>query len=723
MYFKIGRFEFGSKPAVKADADLEAIKAKIVEEMEAKSVSSTWNKLFITGQAMTLGDNAVQFPMQDIASVYKAISVIAENVPQAQFGFYTLDGEELMESSDARALKARFARPNAQQSGNDFLQEWTGYFALYGEAFIRKVANTVGEMIGREIPQLVNLNPKCMTEKIDRATGLITAWQYTTQGGTIIIPAEEIIHTKSFNPYNPYRGLSPLSPIDDEIEIDQNALTFNNAFFKNDATPNFVLSTDQKLGKDQVERLNQWWKQRYGGAKKAYQPAVLESGLKASTVMTTHRDMEFIEQKKLMREEILGIWKAPKALFNITENLNYATFQGQMKVFWFYCLMPILRKFEDSVNEFIVKPFDAKIVMKFDLKNVPAFQEDFNGKVTTAKTLFDMGFTANEVNEKLELGFDYAEWRDKWWISPLLAPAGEAPAYEDFWGSGDDAQTENANDEKAGKANSEKGLSNALPPTLPQRTVKQLAILKAFSRRQSSLEKSFESKVSRYLYEVRKAVMATPDADLVKGALSVNWTTKNDLLLKYTKPLIAESIKQGVEQGRDVLGRTKGLEDDILQQATQSYLEVRCSKIQIVNVNLEKAIQNRIRRAVETATTAGGTATEIAESIEALGGVVRNELKNFFNDSGYRAKLIARTETCGALNGGSELYYKHEGVKRKMWVTSHDESTRESHRECEAQGAIPMNQHFHNGLSHPADQTGDVAEIANCRCTLAPITE
>jgi uncharacterized protein with gpF-like domain len=203
----------------------------------------------------------------------------------------------------------------------------------------------------------------------------------------------------------------------------------------------------------------------------------------------------------------------------------------------------------------------------------------------------------------------------------------------------------------------------------------------------------------------------------------VNWTTKNDLLLKYTKPLIAESIKQGVEQGRDVLGRTKGLEDDILQQATQSYLEVRCSKIQIVNVNLEKAIQNRIRRAVETATTAGGTATEIAESIEALGGVVRNELKNFFNDSGYRAKLIARTETCGALNGGSELYYKHEGVKRKMWVTSHDESTRESHRECEAQGAIPMNQHFHNGLSHPADQTGDVAEIANCRCTLAPITE
>jgi len=737
MYLKLGRFEVGKKPVAEIDdAVIGRLEKQIIDEYEKKSTSSTWNKLFIYGQSLTLGDKAVQFPMKEVASVFKAITAICDNIPQAGFAFFTRSGEEAKDSTTTGTLADRMARPNAKQSWGDFLQEWSGFYALYGEAFVRMI-RTIGSETGRGLPEFVNLSPAKMREQIDRETGAITAWKWT--GGAISedIPTEDIIHTKSFNPYNPMRGLSPLDAIAEEVEIDQASLEFNRAFFKNDATPNFILSTDATLTKDQIERLTEWWKSRYGGRKNAFKPAVFEKGLKPSTISNSHKDMDFVEQKRMTREEILGIWKTPKALFNITDDLNYSTFQGQMKIFWLYCLMPILRKFEDSFNAFVMTKYGGGLVFKFDLKNVPAFQEDFAAKVTTAKTLWDMGFTANEINEKLDLGFDKRDWREEWWIGFGQMPASEAlkqgfeepspsPAGE---GGGGNAS---GNSEQISEEEQE-GAKQAGLPAIPKRSVFQAGILKGFGRRQNVLEKAFERKMNRYLYELRGRVLATPSEELGKGTLALDWEKQDDRLAKYTKPMIEESINQGIDIGRSALAGRKGVDDgarvksiadDLLRQAASSYLAIRSDKIKIVNETLKNAIQARIKRTLQTSVSEGDAGQMSAERILELGEEVRAELRNFFNDAGWRAKLIARTETCGAINGGSHLYYENQGVERKEWLTAGDEFVRETHRACESQGAIALDKKFSNGLLFPADMAnGAVGEVVNCRCTLAPVIE
>jgi uncharacterized protein with gpF-like domain len=103
---------------------------------------------------------------------------------------------------------------------------------------------------------------------------------------------------------------------------------------------------------------------------------------------------------------------------------------------------------------------------------------------------------------------------------------------------------------------------------------------------------------------------------------------------------------------------------------------------------------------------------------------MQEAVRELFNLSSSRALLIARTESGGAVNGGSMLYYQNEGVDKKEWTTANDELVRESHQRCEAQGAIPMENSFQNGLMYPQDQgNGDAGEVCNCRCSLLPIVD
>jgi hypothetical protein len=84
----------------------------------------------------------------------------------------------------------------------------------------------------------------------------------------------------------------------------------------------------------------------------------------------------------------------------------------------------------------------------------------------------------------------------------------------------------------------------------------------------------------------------------------------------------------------------------------------------------------------------------------------------------YRADAIARTETHGAANYGSQEAAKQTGVPmKKEWLSAADDRTRETHREAGKQPAIGMDETFTVGdsqLQFPGDPAGDPEEVINC---------
>jgi hypothetical protein len=407
--------------------------------------------------------------------------------------------------------------------------------------------------------------------------------------------------------------------------------------------------------------------------------------------------MEFTEQRKFSREELLGAWRAPKALFNITEDLNYATFQGQMKVFWLYAIMPILRKIEDSINIHIVWPYDRRIYFAFDIKNVPAFQEDFAGKVTTAKTLFDMGFTGNEINQKLNLGFDDKDWREFWWINSLMLPADQVM----LGGMDPNNMPEDTPpaDEKPKKE-------------APRPDMLGWGVWKSFVARQGPVERIMERKLSRYFFEQRGRILAAlNEQNMRQGPDVINWENEDTILKKYIRPVMEQAVKDGVAHGQDQVGKKSSTEaiTKSVDSRVVAYIEQRIAQI----VGINNTTRKMLRYSIDEAISAGQTIAEIQDVV-----------KERYNLNAMRSLRIARTETSGAVNGGSKIYYQEVGIQKNKWITAGDELVRASHRACEAQGAIKMDSAFVNGCRYPGDQeVSDPGEVVNCRCVLSPVLE
>jgi hypothetical protein len=94
--------------------------------------------------------------------------------------------------------------------------------------------------------------------------------------------------------------------------------------------------------------------------------------------------------------------------------------------------------------------------------------------------------------------------------------------------------------------------------------------------------------------------------------------------------------------------------------------------------------------------------------------------------SGYRAGMIARTETHGAANYGSISAAAETGLRlRKEWISAEDERTRVSHADANGQ-IVEQADAFDVGgeaLMYPGDPGGAAAEVINCRCTTGFIVD
>jgi HK97 family phage portal protein len=657
-----------------------------------KASGGEWGKLWLTMQENRLFGETVQRPYEQISNVYKAIKAITDNLPQADLKFYDKSGKNEITSDPIVDL---FNSPNPLMTESEFVQAWVGFLVLYGEVNIIKNLS-IGQLTGaRTLPaELWIFNPSHFQEVIQN--GQLAGWRYNAFSSVnagipkTTFTIEEVIHTKDFNPYSLIRGLAPTSPIKDIIDIDYKSLIFNKAFFDNDATPGMMLSTDEQLTETQINRLTEWMEKRHKGASKAFRMAVLEGGLKPVSIMPTHKDMDFIKQKEYARQEILGIWRVPQAFFNVTEGLNYATFIGQMKMFWNYTIMPSLSKMTDMLNKYVVRPYNPNMIAKFDLSNVVAYQEDFKEKVTTAQTLVAIGVPLNAVNEKLGLGFEDYPWGDEWWVGFGLQPAGKA--LEDALNPPEPTPIIPPNpDEAPAKAMTHKQLQ-------------RLSVWKGFLARQNPLENRLASVIKNYFYNQRRVALESVNKH--QSDALMNWVLQDKELKDKVSPYILASLKAGIEHGKGFFGK-KDFADDALDAKLESYLVMSAQKITKIN----QTVKNQMKEGLAEGVQAGETVMQLADRV-----------RDIYNMAAGRAIMIARTETAGAVNGGSFIYYGEVGVPSKEWLTAGDEVVRESHQIIDGE-VVSIEQRFNNGLRYPGDMDGEAGEVINCRCTILPVME
>lgn len=254
----------------------------------------------------------------------------------------------------------------------------------------------------------------------------IKAYKYQiSETKWVTFKPEQIIHFKYFNSIDDYYGLSPLSAGRMAINTQTLGDEYNQNFYANSAQPRGALVSEKPIKSDNKKRIAAAWKQMHQGNRNAHRVAILEGGLDWKALGITQKDMDFIAQKKMTREDIMGVFGVPPAMVGVFEFANYANSKEQREIFWRNTMVPKLNKYTAVLNEFLVKPWDETLEARFDYSTVDALQTDVQVKADTDEVLTRSGIkTINEARE--ERGMPPVDWGNTW-HRPLNTAAVDAP--------------------------------------------------------------------------------------------------------------------------------------------------------------------------------------------------------------------------------------------------------------------------------------------------------
>lgn len=673
---------------------------------------SSWDRLWLRSLEHTIFGTAVKEAYQDHQTVFMAIDAIADTAPQVNFKTYRgEEGEEIKK----HAILSLLDRPNPLMCRFQLWEATIVYLKMRGRC-IWVFGKSLGQEAGTsKVPaEIWVFNPDRFEPVKDTRTGMLLGFRYASK---IFFGLDEVIYFHKFNPFDTIGGNDLTKKIKRTVDLDYKSMLFNSAFFDNAAVPDGFLSTEGKLNDVQFKRIIEQFEERHKGINKARRVALLEAGLKYQPGAETHRDMEFLEQRKFNREEILGIWRVPKSIFSITDDLNYATAREQKRLFWENAIIPTLTYIQEQLNGFFFPRYAPEIYGEFDYSLVTALMSDYKEKCEMATRLWAMGFTGNEINMRLNLGFEDKPWRDHWWIPFGQAPSEEVQNDPFMMGGSQPAQLPNGTGSQDGKAEDEKWDKMFHIIKTGSRNSKQHREItwQRFDRSIKPIELQFAGKIRNYFFQVRRAVMTEIEKASAFGKLkgigdlnNVNWQELEQLLIRTSKPYLIQAAERGLMNAAADLGTNVNFE--IYNQKILSFLKDKEIKIKRVS----NTIRNQVRSIVDEAVTNGTPIQATAK-----------ELREMFNFAAKRSITIARTETVGSTNGGQLLFYKESGVTRKQWSTAKDERVRDgshgtaNHQRLDGE-IVDIDKNFSNGLDHPGGN-GPASEVVNCRCTVLPV--
>ena len=137
----------------------------------------------------------------------------------------------------------------------------------------------------------------------------------------------------------------------------------------------------------------------------------------------SQRDMEFIEQMRFSRDKILGIFRVPRTVLGITDDVNRANAEATDLVFAKRCIKPRMQRMVEQLNEFFVPLFPGSENLFLDFDDpVP---ENTELKLKEHETALRSGYkTINEVRESENLKPVGPEG-DVIYMQPGLTPLGD----------------------------------------------------------------------------------------------------------------------------------------------------------------------------------------------------------------------------------------------------------------------------------------------------------
>lgn len=316
-------------------------------------------------------------------------------------------------------LQKLLDRPNPDMDRALFFKYIVQHLDLSGNSFVSKVR--AGQ--GNTPKELWPLMPT-QIEVIAGDIRLIKEYVYRSAGRRVI-PPEDMLQFLYPDPSNMYFGMSPLMSAGQAVDIDNEAERFQKASLENRGISDIHFEVPPDATAEQVSRLREIFQEQQAGPRNARR--ALFSSAKATALNVSAAELDFIESRKFVRDEICSAYGVPPPMVGNYEKATLANIETARQIFWRDTIVPLLDELETKLNLSLAVDFGSEWRIKYDISGITALQENFNEKVTNAQQLFNIGVPFNEINSKLKLGFDDIEGGNIGYLPSGLLPTDFQP--------------------------------------------------------------------------------------------------------------------------------------------------------------------------------------------------------------------------------------------------------------------------------------------------------
>jgi len=650
------------------------------------------------GRDVLAGYGNVGDPFQTNAVVYSAVHKKAVNIAGVEWQILNGDTPVTAETPVTRL----FANPYPGVSQQEFWESIVSNLELHGKAYVIWADYMKG------VPFMMWVADSAfMKEELDKDNRTVKSYTYGEGAQKRTIAPEHVMKLHY------WKGLAPITAARLDILQQFHANQYNVNFFKQGALlKGFFKSTAPRpLTPAQESELQRSLEQKGGSGNRTAHTIPVYSGVEYVPVGVSQKDMEFLLLQGYSRDQILMVLQVPKAILGFTDGFNYANMKEIRRDFWNKSLIPIMHLIEQAFEAQFFERFKVPFKGRFNIKGIQELQEDLGEQAVTAKIFYDMGIPFAVINERLGLDFPEFEPEDR--TPPALRLPQDDEEDEDEKPPPPDAKaiaTEVRKQMVAEKLEGRRRRERALPMDKELRRAEWLQTEKRMKTREDIMVPKIRGFFSTAREQVFAYLKEHPAKAVAKATIDAEWIKRfHDHLMSLGwgdglfKALESEELATYLAGARRTYWGL-GVRFDLPPVRAQAFIHTRGLKLWDAT--------NEVLETITDAMQAGMPADKIGQEIQRV----------FDGVSANRAKLIARTETTNAYNGGRVEGMKVLGITKKQWINSEDSTVRDSHR---IESIVEVDQPFTlaNGerVMYPGD--GPAAEACNCRCTVGSVIE
>ncbi len=605
--------------------------------------------------------------------VYACVARRSMGLAQIEFKLYRLkDNDEVEELVEHELLELLY-RVNPEMTKYNFIQLSVIYRDLLGASpWILSKTNE-----NDKYPSNIFIaRPEFFKVKKDDH-GNLTGYLYEIGTYKKEFKKEEVLFLKNYNPKNPDRGIGVIEAVRQTAENDDYIMQSNKNLLKNNARPTGILEVDGNISSKQEKRLSKIFKAKYQGYENSYEVPLLQGGVKFKPMTLPPKDLDFIESRKMNRDEILSIFGVPKPVLGVFEDVNRASAIAAEYVFNKWTLEPLATEMIEQLNEFLVPMFGSNLWLSFE----PLAKDDKEIELKRRSEGWNKWMTTNEVRELEGLepmqGGDY-----------IYLPLSSMPMI------GDKKNIKVEGNYIKLKKKRENGVSLKMQKYIIKRIRNRELIRKRIAKKFtksiiSSIEKKdrvikivrnkkqvktknndislrikkrmmgiWQEQMKRFFeYQEKRFLDAVNNTFKKEMSSQVGINRNNELsaVIEIIKPLYEITFDEGVMGASEILGEDFVLDKEFMRE----WLD-RVS-LEIGEKITDETI-GKFNKTMQVGIAEG-------EDLEML----RIRVENVFEFArSYRAEMIARTESARGVTEGHRSAYEQYGVSSVEWLLSPD---------------------------------------------------